>query len=98
MTVLNRLMPEETTSTRSRSNGYHEASSKPGNLALSLTPTSNRRLYNTLAMLGYLVGIVAPGSGWKAELVRLMANGLPPTPTPGAMGFPKEWGRQPFWK
>ena len=68
----------------------------PGNLALALTPTSNRRLYNTLAMLGYLVGIVAPGSGWKAELVRLMANDLPLTP--GAMGFPGEWARQPFWE
>jgi abortive infection bacteriophage resistance protein len=34
----------------------------PGSLKLAMNPASSRKLYNTLAMMGYLLKIIAPGT------------------------------------
>lgn len=68
----------------------------PAALKLSMNSSSNRRLYNTLVMLGYLLGIVAPGTHWRQHLVDLLASC--PLAVPAAMGFPSNWKTMPAWK
>jgi len=55
-----------------------------------------RKLYNTLAVLGYLIGIIAPGSEWRKHLVRLIASC--PLAEPAAMGLPAGWQEMPAWR
>ncbi|MBB3316681.1 hypothetical protein FHT77_002562 [Rhizobium sp. BK181] len=47
------------------------------------------RLYNTVAVLGYLMGIVAPGNQWRQHLLELMDSC--PLADENAMGFPHNW-------
>nr|WIE92055.1 Abi family protein [Mesorhizobium sp. WSM4875] len=54
------------------------------------------RIYNTLAVLGYLMNIVAPGSQWRHELIALVDSCSLADPT--AMGFPAEWKKLPAWR
>jgi abortive infection bacteriophage resistance protein len=54
------------------------------------------RLYNTLAVLGYLMGIVAPGTNWRQQILELV--GSCPLADPVAMGFPANWKALPAWK
>ncbi|TAN17539.1 MAG: Abi family protein, partial [Rhizobiaceae bacterium] len=68
----------------------------PASLKLAMNQTVNERLYNTLAMLGYLMGIVAPGTRWRQSLIELMNSC--PLADPVAMGFPDGWKSLPAWK
>lgn len=68
----------------------------PGSLKLAMNPGSQRKLYNTLAALGYLIGIVAPGSEWRQHLVDLI-DACPAADT-AAMGFPDAWRALPAWR
>jgi abortive infection bacteriophage resistance protein len=68
----------------------------PAALKLAMNPATDRRLYNTLAVLGYLMGIVAPGSDWRSQLAELI-NSCPLAAT-NAMGFPENWKNVPAWK
>jgi abortive infection bacteriophage resistance protein len=68
----------------------------PGALKLAMNPAARRKLYNTLAILGYLLGIIAPGSEWRKHLVELLATC--PLADPAAMGFPAAWGTMPAWR
>ena len=68
----------------------------PGALKLAMNQGSTRKLYNTLAMLGYLIGIVAPGTDWRRQLMRLL-DAYPLADT-AAMGFPPNWRTFPSWK
>lgn len=68
----------------------------PGSLKLAMNTGATRKLYNTLAVLGYLIGIVAPGTEWRKHLAELVAS----CPLAGttAMGFPANWKEMPAWK
>lgn len=68
----------------------------PKDIAASFNPSMNRNLYNTLVMLGYLLGRISPDSKWLTHLKQLMAAHLQARPE--EMGFPKDWENQDFWK
>ncbi|MGO6724959.1 Abi family protein [Rhizobium ruizarguesonis] len=68
----------------------------PGALKLSMNAASSRRLYNTLAMLDYLMTIVAPGTHWPQQLIELIDSC--PLVDPTTMGFPHKWKELPRWK
>jgi abortive infection bacteriophage resistance protein len=68
----------------------------PAALKLAMNPASKRKLYNTLAVLGYLIGIVAPGSEWRRHLVELLGSCALAEPV--AMGFPENWRTLPAWQ
>ncbi|MGO6896409.1 Abi family protein [Rhizobium ruizarguesonis] len=67
----------------------------PASLKLAMNSASARRLYNTLAVLGYLMGIIAPGTIWRRQLVELMDSCL--LADEAAMGFPPGWRNFPAW-
>lgn len=68
----------------------------PGALKLAMNPNATRKLYNTLAIIGYLLGIIAPGTEWRKHLVELLATC--PLADPAAMGFPADWAARPAWR
>jgi abortive infection bacteriophage resistance protein len=68
----------------------------PASLKLAMNSSSDRKLYNTLAALGYLMGIVAPSTRWRQGLIELMNSC--PLADPVAMGFPANWKNLPAWK
>lgn len=66
----------------------------PSELLENLNPAENRRLYNTLVMLGFLMDQISPHTGWKYRLLALIdEHGIPPKP----MGFPKKYRSYPLW-
>ena len=68
----------------------------PGSLKLAMNNAATRKLYNTLAVLGYLIGTVAPGTAWRKHLVELVESC--PLASTVAMGFPNNWREMPAWK
>lgn len=68
----------------------------PASLKLAMNTNAPRKIYNTLAVLAYLIGIVAPGSEWRKHLVDLL-DSCPLVDTV-AMGFPSDWKEMPAWK
>ena len=70
--------------------------SAPAALRLAMNPATERQLYNTLAMLGYLMGIVSPASDWRRRLAQLLSTC--PHAKLDAMGFPNGWRDMPAWK
>ena len=68
----------------------------PSSLKLAMNPAATRKLYNTLAALGYLLGLVAPGSEWRREVGNLLQSC--PSAHPATMGFPADWKSRPSWK
>lgn len=68
----------------------------PGALKLAMNPAANRKIYNTLVVLGYLIGIVAPGSQWRREVIELVNSCR--LADPAVMGFPSNWETFPAWK
>lgn len=68
----------------------------PGALKLAMNPSATRKLYNTLAVIGYLIGIIAPGTEWRKHLVELLTTC--PLADPAAMGFPADWAARPAWR
>ncbi|MGV8830444.1 MAG: Abi family protein [Devosia sp.] len=70
--------------------------SSPPALRLAMNPRTDRQIYNTLAMLGYLMGIVAPTSDWRRRLCGLLETC--PHAKLEAMGFPEGWQDMPAWK
>lgn len=68
----------------------------PGALKLAMNPGADRKLYNTLVVIGYLIGIIAPGTEWRKHLVELLATC--PLADPVAMGFPADWAARPAWR
>jgi len=68
----------------------------PANLANSMNPAAPRKLYNSVVFLAYMMEIVAPGTRWKAELIKHVKScALAP---PSAMGFPNGWENFPMWR
>ncbi|MBY5517843.1 Abi family protein [Rhizobium leguminosarum] len=67
----------------------------PASLKLAMNQNVQGRLYNTVAVLGYLMGIVAPGNQWRQHLLELMDSC--PLTDEGAMGFPHNWKNLSAW-
>jgi hypothetical protein len=63
---------------------------------LAMNPAADRQVYNTLATLGYLMGIISPGSDQRKRLIDLMNSH--PSADPASMGFPNDWKTLPAWK
>ena len=55
----------------------------------------NRRIYNTLVMLAYLMDSMGPNS-WKQRLYDLFNKH--PNVRNSAMGFPPDWTDMPIWQ
>ncbi|RUW25654.1 MAG: Abi family protein [Mesorhizobium sp.] len=68
----------------------------PMSLKAAMNPAVLGRIYNTLAVLGHLMNIVAPGSHWRQEIIHLMESC--PLADPVAMGFPADWKDLPAWR
>jgi abortive infection bacteriophage resistance protein len=71
---------------------------KPVALVSTLEPPASNapaRLYNALVLVVYLLRHVAPTSGWRDELIALLAQH--PTSDLAAMGFPPGWETRPLW-
>lgn len=67
----------------------------PASLKLAMNQNVQGRLYNTLAVLGYLMDVVAPGNQWRQHLLELMNSC--PLADEKAMGFPQEWKNLSAW-
>jgi abortive infection bacteriophage resistance protein len=69
---------------------------KPANLAAQFNLSEDRRLYNTLTMLAYLMSVVSPLSSWRERLKNLVQT--TPQIDPADMGFPLNWERFAIWQ
>jgi abortive infection bacteriophage resistance protein len=56
--------------------------------------SSERKLYNTLVILAYLMNLISPGHHWKTRLFDLFKNHFI---NQQAMGFPGDWQQRPIW-
>lgn len=68
---------------------------RPAELAQAIRGAKERRLHNTLAVLNYLLGIVAPEMPWRGCVVQLISGC--PLVDPVRMGFPENWRTRPPW-
>jgi len=74
----------------------------PGKKPAELTSVFNRnadahgRLYNSLAMLAYLLRGISPESQWRNQLIELLGS-CSQAPV-AAMGFPPNWKTLPLWE
>lgn len=73
---------------------------KPASLVPNLDygPDPNqapRKIYNTLAMLAYLMDCISPGHHWKIRLKGLIDSHAIDV---RHMGFPKDWEQRSVWK
>lgn len=69
---------------------------KPQGLGIQFNQQQDRHIYNTLAMLAYLMGIISPNSTWRMRLAQLIQNTA--QIAPAEMGFPPDWERFPIWQ
>ena len=60
------------------------------------TPVRNDRLYYVLCIIQYLLLTVNPNTTFSARLKALLAEF--PSVDVRAMGFPKDWDKEPLWK
>jgi abortive infection bacteriophage resistance protein len=67
---------------------------KPAILA-SACEARSRKLYNSLAILLYLLDVIAPGHQWRDNFKTLVAKHHVPT---DAMGFPQDWQERLLWQ
>jgi abortive infection bacteriophage resistance protein len=68
----------------------------PAKLPVVMRGADDRKVYNTLVMLDYLLSMVAPDTGWRERLVTLIDEY--PLVDPADMGFPTDWKTRPSWK
>ncbi len=73
-------------------------SKKPAELAsvFNRDEDAHGRLYNTLAMLAYLLRGISPESHWRNKLIVLLASS--PQASLAVMGFPDDWKTLPLWE
>ena len=69
-------------------------SRKPAAVAAVMNSAASRNIYNTLAMLAYLLDSISPGHQWQQRLGSLLVDHDIDT---RQMGFPDDWQAQPFW-
>lgn len=68
---------------------------KTAGLSAMFNPMEERRLYNTLTMLAFLMTRISPQSSWLDRLKALIAN--TPQVNPKDMGFPADWAQRAIW-
>jgi abortive infection bacteriophage resistance protein len=68
---------------------------RPQRLAASLNYQDDRRLYNTLAVLAWLLDSISPQHQWKQRLKALLVQHQI---DPLRMGFPAGWQQMPIWQ
>lgn len=66
----------------------------PALLVTNFNPSEPRRLYNTLVILAWLLGIVSPSSSWKKKLVTLLESYQIDLTQ---MGFPSNYRKYWLW-
>ena len=59
-------------------------------------PTDALRIYFNLCIIKYFLNIISPSNDMKAKLDTLLVS-YPDIDT-AAMGFPRDWGREPLWQ
>lgn len=69
---------------------------KPAGLSPQFNPAQDRRLYNTLTMLAYLMGVISPDSNWRQRVKALLEAS--PQVNVADMGFPLGWERMTIWQ
>ena len=69
---------------------------KPAGLSAQFNPAQDRRLYNTLTMLTYLMSVISPASTWRQRLKALIQ--ATPQITVADMGFPADWEQRAIWQ
>jgi abortive infection bacteriophage resistance protein len=69
---------------------------RPRYIADWFNPAENRKIYNTLVMLGYLLNLMSPGTTWARRVRQLIEENA--LVDPSAMGFPKDWRSLSLWK
>lgn len=69
---------------------------RPASLVSSFNhqPNSERKLYNTLVLLAYLMNLINPGHHWKIRLFDLFKKH---SINQHSMGFPSDWQQKPIW-
>ena len=67
----------------------------PVDLARMFNRRSDRNIYNTLVMLGYLLKLISPGTSWPARMRSLIEEYVPDKTA--SMGFPEGWRDLPMW-
>jgi abortive infection bacteriophage resistance protein len=68
----------------------------PVDLARMFNRQSDRNIYNTLVMLGYLLKLISPGTSWTVRMGNLIEEYVPDKTT--FMGFPAGWRGLPMWR
>ena len=68
---------------------------KPSGLSSMFNPSEDQRLYNTLTLLVYLMGIISPVSTWRNRVRHLIQSTLVIDAT--HMGFPSDWQTRAIW-
>jgi abortive infection bacteriophage resistance protein len=69
---------------------------KPAGLSAAFHPEQDRRIYNTLTMLAYLLQIISTDRVWQENLIRLIEQ--TPHVDVAVMGFPVDWRQRPVWQ
>jgi abortive infection bacteriophage resistance protein len=66
----------------------------PPALLQAVRHDGDRRLYNTLTLMLFLMNIINPGHHWRSRLMALLSShDINPT----AMGFPSDWRTRSLW-
>jgi abortive infection bacteriophage resistance protein len=68
---------------------------RPTKVVESLNPMEDRRIYNSLVLLGHLLSIVEPGSDWQKRLYQHLQT--LPAAMHADLGFPPDWQNRPAW-
>lgn len=68
---------------------------KTAGLSAMFNPAEDRRLYNTLTMLAFLMSRISPQSSWRDRLKTLITT--TPQVNPKDMGFPADWEQREIW-
>ena len=69
---------------------------KPARLSTQFNPAQDRRIYNTLTMLGYLISLISPSTTWRTRLKNLIDS--TPQLDVADMGFPEDWRQLRIWQ
>lgn len=69
---------------------------KPSGLSAQFNQEQDRRIYNTLTMLAYLMGAISPATNWRQRLKALIQ--ATPQIAVADMGFPAGWEQMAIWQ
>jgi abortive infection bacteriophage resistance protein len=69
---------------------------RPNEIVGWFNPAADRTIYNTLVMLGYMLGIMSPGTTWSERVKQLIEENH--FVDPALMGFPAKWRGISLWE